>query len=96
VEYESHVKHHKDLSENKKIVLTIRDLTPGKHKYNARVARVQVSRSEEALAKWDRLWVRSIVGVKDPEPWGVKIIEELGATVPGKPYSDIYEALEKL
>ena len=96
MEYESHVKHHKDLQENLKVVLTIRDLTPGKHKYNARVARVQVSRSSEALAKWDTLWVRSVVGVKDPHPWGMKILEELGETVPGKPYSDIYEALAKL
>jgi len=96
VEYESHVKHFKDLEENKQIVLTIRDLSPGKHKYNARVARVRISRSPEALAKWDTLWVRSVVGVKDPQPWGMKIGEELGITVPGKPYSDIYQTLARM
>ena len=96
MEYESHVKHFKDLAENKQIVMTIRDLSPGKHKYNARVARVQISRSPEALANWDTLWVRSVVGVKDPQPWGMKIVEELGITVPGKPYSDIYETLAKM
>ena len=96
MEYESHVKHFKDLEENKQIVLTIRDLSPGKHKYNARVARVRISRSPEALAKWDTLWVRSVVGVKDPQPWGMKIVEELGITVPGKPYSDIYQTLARM
>ena len=96
MEYESHVKHFKDLEEGKTVVLTIRDLTPGKHKFNARVARVQISRSPEALANRDKLWVRSVVGVKDPQPWGLKVVEELGITVPGKPYSDIYETLAKM
>ena len=96
MEYLCHVKHLKDLQEGKKSVLTIRDLTPGKHYYLARVARVEVSRSPEALAKWDKLWAHSVVGFKDPQPWGIKIIEELGLTVPGQPYSDIYEALAKM
>ena len=95
MEYESHVKHFKDLEDGKSVVLTIRDLSSGKHKYNARVARVQISRSPEALSTWDKLWVRSVVGVQDPQPWGMKIVEELGITVPGKPYSDIYEVLAK-
>lgn len=96
MEYLCHVKHLKDLQEGRQVVLTIRDLSSGKHKYTARVARVQVSRSPEALANWDKLWAHSAVGYKDPQPWGMKILEELGITVPGKPYSDIYEALAKL
>lgn len=96
MEYMCHVKHLKDLKEGEKIVLTIRDLSSGRHKYLARVARVEVSRKPEALAKWDTLWAHSVVGYKDPQPWGMKIVEELGLTVPGKPYSDIYEALAKL
>ena len=96
VEYECFVKHFNDLQEDKKSVLTIRDLSPGLRKYNARVARVLVSRSSEALARWDKLWARSVVGVKDSQPWGMKIVEELGGTVPGKPYSDIYDALARL
>jgi hypothetical protein len=96
VEYQTHVKHFKDLQDGKQTVLTIRDLSPGKHKYLARVARVQLSRSAEALAKGDKLWVRSLVGQLDPQPWGMKIVEEMGVNVPGKPYSDIYEALAKL
>ena len=96
MEYLCHVKHLKDLQEGKKIVLTIRDLTPGKHKYLARVARVEVSRKPEALAQWDKLWAHSVVGYKDPQPWGMKVVEELGLMVPGKPYDDIYQALAKM
>ncbi len=96
MEYLCHVKHLKDLQEGKQTVLTIRDLSPGKHKYLARVARVQVSRSPEALAKWDTLLALSVVGRPDPQPWGMKIVEELGLTVPGQPYSDIYAAMAKM
>lgn len=96
MEYMCHLKHLTDLQEGTKSVLSIRDLNPGKHKYLARVARVEVSRKPEALAKWDTLWAHSVVGYKDPQPWGMKIVEELGVTVPGKPYSDIYQALAKL
>ncbi len=96
MECESFVKHFSDLEENKKSVLTIRDLTSGRRKYNARIVRAMVSRSPEALQNWDKLWVRSAVGVKDPEPWGLKIVEELGDTTPGKPYSDIFESLQQL
>ena len=96
MEYMCHVKHLKDLTEGKKVVLTIRDLSPGKHKYLARVARVEVSRTPEALAKCDKLSAYSVVGFKDPQPWGMKIVEELGLMVPGQPYSNIYEALAKM
>lgn len=96
MEYLAHIRHMKELQENKTLVLTIRDLTPGKHKYLARVARVQLSRSPDAVANWDKLWVLSVVGLKDPQPWGMKVVEELGITIPGKPYSDIYQAMAKL
>ena len=96
MEYMCHVKHLKDLEEGKKLVLTIRDLSPGKHKYLARVARVQISRSQDALKGWDTLWAHSIVGYKDPQPWGMKVVEELGLFVPGKPYDDIYQGLAKM
>jgi len=96
VEYLCHVKHLTDLKEGQKSVLTIRDLTPGKHKYLARVARVELSRSPEALKNWDKLWALSVVGRKDPQPWGMKIVEELGLTVPGHPYDDIYQGLAKM
>ena len=96
MEYLAHVKHLTDLQEGKTAVLTVRDLSSGKKKYLARVVRAQVSRSPEALAKWDTLWAHSVVGFKDPQPCGVKVVEELGLTVPGQPYDDIYKALAKM
>ena len=75
MEYMCHMKHLKELQEGSKAVVTIRDLSPGKHKYLARVARVEVSRSPEALSKWDQLWAYSVVGRMDPKPWGMKILE---------------------
>ena len=96
MEYLAHVRHMNDMQEGKTLVLTIRDLNPGKHKYTARVARVQVSRTPDALDHWDKLWILSVVGLKDPQPWGMKTVEELGITVPGKPYSDIYEVLARM
>jgi hypothetical protein len=41
------------------------------------------------------MWALSVVGRKDPKPWGIKVVEELGATVPGKPYDFIYDVLAK-
>lgn len=96
MEYQCFVKGYADLEEGREVVLTIRDLSPGRRKYNARVVRAVVSHAADALARWDRLWVRSMVGVTDPIPWALQIVEELGPTVPGRPYSDIFEALERL
>ena len=96
MEYQCFVKSYADLEEGREVVLTIRDLSPGRRKYNARVVRAVVSRAAEPLARWDRLWVRSMVGVMDPDPWALRIVEELGPAVPGRPYSDIFEALERL
>lgn len=97
MEYMAHVKHLKTLEEGKKVVLTLRDLTPGVNtKYKARVVRAEVSRKPENLAAWDKLHAFSVVGFEDPQPWAVKVIEELGLLVPGKPYDDIYPALAKL
>jgi hypothetical protein len=97
MEYMAHVKHLKTLEEGKKVVLTLRDLTPGVNtKYKARVVRAEVSRKPENLKNWDSLRAFSVVGYEDPQLWAVKVIEELGLTVPGKPYDDIYPALAKL
>jgi hypothetical protein len=41
------------------------------------------------------LHVRTVVGVRLPETWGVKIVRDLPTELPGKPYHDFYEALKK-
>jgi hypothetical protein len=37
-----------------------------------------------------------MVGRRFAEPWALEIVEELGADAPGRPYSDIYEAMAQL
>lgn len=96
MDYECFVRRHEDLQEGQEVVLTLRDLSPGLRKYDARIARVTVSRSPDALEHWDKLWVRSAVGVKDPQPWGIKVLEELGDSLPGRPYADIFEVAEQM
>jgi hypothetical protein len=96
MEYEAFVADLKALSDGAEVMLTIRDLTPGRRKYNARIVRGIVSRNAGAASPGDVLWVRSIVGRKLPDPWSLQIVEELGATAPGRPYSDIYAAMEQL
>ncbi len=96
MEYECFVKRLEDVKENRQLILTLRDLSAGPRKYDARIVRALVSRAPDALAHWDQLWVRSAVGVKDPQPWGVKVVEELGDSLPGRPYTDIFEAAEQV
>ena len=93
-EYECFVRNFSDLQEGATVVLTLRSLSPGRRKYNARVVRARVSRVAEAGR--DILWARCMVGAKDPQPWSVQIVDELGPTVPGQPYSDIFDAVERL
>ncbi len=95
MEFECFLRRWQDLEEGKEVILTLRDLSPGPRKYNARHVRAMVSRSA-AFGSADRLWVRSVVGIKDPVPWGIRILEELGASLPGRPYTDIFEAMERL
>jgi len=93
-EYECFVRNFSDLQEGSTVVLTLRSLSPGRRKYNARVVRARVSRRVQDGS--DVLWARCMVGAKDPEPWSVQVVDELGPTVPGQPYSDIFDALEHL
>ncbi len=96
MEYECFVRRLKELQEDRQVVLTLRDLSPGRRKYQARIVRAVLSRSPDALSGWDKLWVRSAVGVKDPQPWRIKIVEELGDSLPGKPYGDIFEVEKQI
>lgn len=77
-----------DMIDGREGVLTIRDLTPGQKKYNAKVVRAKVSRKPETLAGADVLWIRSWNGSLYPEPWAIKIIEETGDYVTGIPHGE--------
>jgi hypothetical protein len=93
-EYEAFVRDIERVLSGHPVVLTLRDLTPGRKKYRALHVRAVVSRPpkpEEPL-----LWLRSVVGVKFPWPCSVRILEELPETFAAEPYSDLFEVMERL
>jgi len=79
--------------EGQEIRLTLRDLTPGPRKYDARIVRAVVARSRERLPEGDTLWVRSWTGYLYPEPWVVKVLEEVGEYIPGTPHGETLDRL---
>jgi len=78
----------KELLEGREILLTIKDLTPGKRKYENRIVKAIVSSSPDKLPGGDVLRVRSWTGVLYPQPWAIKIVEEVGEVVPGIPHGE--------
>ena len=92
-EYETFLRDASLVLSGCECVLTLRDLTPGRYKYRAINVRAVVCRPPqvgEAI-----LWIRSVVGLKDPEPCSVRIVEELPETFEGVPYSDYFSALHR-
>lgn len=93
-EYETFVRNHAKVLSGREVVLTLRDLTPGRKKYKGINVRAVVSRpprKNEAV-----LWIRSVVGVKDPEPCSVRIVEELPEVFESRPYTDYFDAMERV
>ena len=79
------------LAEGQEIELSIRDLTPGRQKYDGRNVRAIVSSSPDKLPEGDILWIRSGTGVLHPQPWAIKITGELGEFLSRSPFD--YTAL---
>ena len=77
-EYDTFVDSLDELSQGQECRITIRDLAPGRHKYNSLYVRALVSSSAEQLPGGDTLWIRFPLGALHPQPWNIKIIEELG------------------
>ncbi|NNN18553.1 MAG: hypothetical protein HKL84_01735 [Acidimicrobiaceae bacterium] len=92
-EYETFVRDTTRVLSGHDCVLTLRDLTEGRSKYRGINVRAVVSRPPRAGEPI--LWIRSVVGLKDPEPCSVRIVEELPETLLGAPYSDYFTALER-
>jgi len=78
----------------REVVLTLRDLKPGRKKYRAINVRALVSRPPRAGEPL--LWLYSEVGAKDPDPCSLRIVEELPEVFAGPPYSDYFKAMEAL
>ncbi len=92
--WETFVRRPGDLKEGVEIALSLRDLTPGRRKYQFRNVVAMVSRRPEELRSMDTLQVRTVVGVLLPEPFGVRIIRDLPIEISGSPYHDFFQALE--
>jgi hypothetical protein len=91
-EYATFIPDIQDLVENEEVILTIKDLTSGPHKYDARIVRAILSSDSGRLPEGDVLHVRSWTGVLYPQTWAIKIIEELEETESGTPHSETIEA----
>ncbi len=92
-EYLTFVPDIKDLTENQELELTIKDLTPGPRKYDARIVRAILSSDPGRLPEGDVLWVRSWTGVPYPQPWAIKIVGEVGETMAGLPHGETLKAV---
>ena len=94
-EYVTFVRRLVDLGEGKQ-VLFIKDLTPGPRKYDTKLVRAELSRNPDKLPDGDLLRIRSETGYLHPEPWAMKILEELPPYVPGQPWQDLFVAMRQL
>lgn len=92
-EYETFVRDRGRVLSGREVVLTLRDLTTGRKKYKGINVRGVVSQPPKAGEPV--LWIRSVVGVKNPKPCSVRILEELPEVFKAEPYSDFFEAMEK-
>lgn len=91
-EYETFVRDAAHVLSGRECVLTLRDLTPGRQKYRGVNVRAVVSRPPRPGEP--TLWLRSVVGLKDPQPCSVRIVAELPETFKAVPYSDYFDAME--
>jgi hypothetical protein len=77
-EYLTFVGKLEDLTQGKELELLIKDLTPGRRKYDARYVRAVVQSDPRDLPEGDVLWIRGFVGVLYPQPWAIRITHEGG------------------
>lgn len=93
--FETFVREIADLREGRPAILVLRDLTPGRRKYFARHAVAIVTRDSGQEDGLHPLVVRSMVGNPYPGSWRVKVLEWLPQRVPGEPYTNTFEAMER-
>ncbi len=94
-EYVTFVRRLDCLTEGRQ-VLFIKDLTPGPRKYDTKLVRAELSRQADLLPEGDILWIRSETGYLHPQPWAIRILDELPPYVPGQPWQDLFTALKHL
>ena len=92
-EYETFVRDRSRLSSGREQVLALRDLTPGRRKYRGINVRAVVSHPPRPNEP--SLQVRSLVGLKDPRQYSIRIIEELPETFDAEPFGDFFKVMER-
>lgn len=93
-EWQTFVRKFSDMKEGE-VELFIKDLTPGPRKYDTRHVLAKVARSRKALPDGEVLWIRSESGDRAPEPFYISITEELPEWVEGRPYENVFDAIER-
>ena len=78
MEYLTIIPSVNDLSDGKECDLLVKDLNPGRRKYETRFVRAKVASSLAKLPDSDVLWIRNYLGYLHPKPWAIKITKELG------------------
>lgn len=86
-EYVTFVKDFKTVPQGKEIEITIRDLTPGPRKYDAKIVKAVVSDDSAKYPEGDVLWLRSPTGVLNAKPWAIQIKKEVKGYLNLPPYS---------
>ncbi len=77
-EYLTFVGKLEDLLQGEDIELLVKDLAPGRRKYDAHYVRALVSNDPQELPEADVLWIRGWVGVLYPKPWAIRITRNIG------------------
>jgi len=93
-EWQTFVRKYEDMKEGE-VDLFIKDLSPGPRKYDTKHVKATVTKQKDKFPDADMLWIRGESGLRAPEPWYIKINEELCEWVPGKPWENVFDAIEK-
>ena len=76
-EYDTFVDSTNNLEEGNEIDIVVRDLSPGRYKYEMKRVRAVVSKSPDSISSPDRLLLRYPMGELYSDPWYIKVISEL-------------------
>ena len=73
-EYDTYIDREDSISDGVELELTVRDLTPGRYKYEMKRVKAVISKSADKLPEADKLWLRYPMGDLYPDPWFIKIL----------------------
>lgn len=94
-EWQTFLRRFSDMKEGRR-ELFIKDLAPGKAKYDTKHVIGTVAKAKDGMKNPDILWLRGESGERIAEPWYISIEEVLKEEwVPGKPWEDVLEAVER-